>query len=139
MSVVMDLYSRRIVGWSLKNNRTAALTKAALLKAIRNRHPPKGLIFHTDQGIEYRANDVLNIHKRYGFIPSMNRAYHCTDNAEMESFFHSFKGEFLRERSSEMSMICVMDWQDISSIFIIEFDGTSSLNYQSPVKYEAAV
>ena len=87
LAVVLDLYSRRLVGWSLKSNRTAVLTKAALLMAIRNRRHPEGLIFHSDQGIEYRALALLNIHKRYGIKPSINRAYRCTDNAEMESFF----------------------------------------------------
>ncbi|MRI34311.1 hypothetical protein EOPP23_15075 [Endozoicomonas sp. OPT23] len=136
LAVVMGLYSRRIVGWSLKNNRTASLTKAALLKAIRNRRPPKGLVFHTDQGIEYRANVILKIHKRYGFIPSMNRAYHCTDNAEMESFFHSFKGEFFTGTVFRNTH----HLRDALAGYIQHFYNRirrhSSLNYQSSVKYE---
>ncbi len=139
LAVVMDLYSRRVVGWSLKNHRTAALTKAALLMAIRKRRPPKGLLFHTDQGIEYRAKDIQNIHTRYGFIASMNRAYHCTDNAEMESFFHSLKGEFF----TGTTFRSVHHLRDSIAGYIQHFYNRarlhSSLNYQSPVEYEAAV
>ncbi len=138
LAVVLDLYSRRVVGWSLKNNRTAALTKAALIMAIRNRRPPEGLIFHTDQGIEYRAIQIQNVHKRYGFIPSMNRAYHCTDNAEMESFFHSLKGELLTGNTFRD----VYQLRDSIAGYIQHFYNRtrlhSSLNYQTPVEYEAA-
>ncbi len=138
LAVVMDLYSRRVVGWSLKNNRTAALTKAALLMAIRNRRPGKGLLFHTDQGIEYRASEIQKIHHRYGFTPSMNRAYRCTDNAEMESFFHTFKGEFF----TGTTFRSVHQLRDGIAGYIQHFYNRtrlhSSLNHKSPVEYEMA-
>ncbi len=138
LAVVLDLYSRRVVGWSLKNNRTAALTKAALLMAIRKRRPPEGLLFHSDQGIEYRATELQKVHKRYGFNTSMNRAYHCTDNAEMESFFHSLKGELI----TGSSFRSVHHLRDSIAGYIQHFYNRarlhSSLNYQSPVEYEAA-
>ncbi len=138
LAVVLDLYSRKVVGWSLKNNRTAALTKAALLMAIRNRRPPKGLVFHSDQGIVFRATELHNVHKRYGFIPSMNRAYRCTDNAEMESFFHSLKGELI----TGTTFRSVHHLRDSLAGYIQHFYNRarlhSSLNYQSPVEYEAA-
>ncbi|CAM3879475.1 IS3 family transposase [Parendozoicomonas haliclonae] len=138
LAVVLDLYSRRVVGWSLKNNRTAALTKTALLMAIRNRRPPEGLIFHSDQGIEFRASELQNTHKRYGIKPSMNRAYHCTDNAEMESFFHTLKGELITGTTFRN----VYHLRDSIAGYIQHFYNRarlhSSLNYQSPVEYEAA-
>ncbi len=138
LSAVLDLYSRRIVGWSLGSRRTVDLTKASLMMAIRNRRPEKGLLFHTDRGIEYRANEIQAVHQRYGIIPSMNRPGQCTDNAEMESFFHSLKGELIKNKyfSSEYHL------RDSVAGYIQHFYNRtrlhSSLNYQSPVEYETA-
>jgi transposase InsO family protein len=96
LATVMDVYSRRILGWSLGNDRTTNLTIAALRNAEKDRKLSKGLIFHTDRGIEYTAfrfQDELN---RRGMRHSVNRPGHCTDNAHMESFFHTLKTELIR-------------------------------------------
>ncbi len=106
---------------------------------IRNRRPSEGLVFHTDRGIEYRAHEIQDIHKRYGIIPSMNRSGQCTDNAEMESFFHSFK----TERIKGTHFYGEMHFRDCIAGYIQHFYNLarlhSSLNYQSPVEYETAV
>ncbi|PJE79342.1 hypothetical protein CI610_01694 [invertebrate metagenome] len=96
LAVVLDLYSRRIVGWSMNKRRTVELTKASIMMALRKKQPTRGLVFHADRGIEYRAHAIQSIHERYGIIPSMNRPGQCTDNAEMESFFHSLKAELIK-------------------------------------------
>ncbi|WP_430869312.1 IS3 family transposase [Crenobacter cavernae] len=95
LAVVMDLYSRRVIGWSLGEQKTAELTLRALRQAIRQREPGSGLIFHTDRGVEYGAHLIQTELVRYGIRSSMNRPGRCTDNAHMESFFHSLKAEAL--------------------------------------------
>ena len=91
----MDMYSRRIIGWALANHRKASLTCEALKMAIAVRQPETGLLFHSDRGIEYAALDYQAVLIQYGIKPSMNRPRQCTDNAHMESFFHSFKSEWV--------------------------------------------
>ena len=98
LAVVMDIYSRRILGWSLSKTRTTALSLTALRYAIKGRDPGDGLIFHTDRGIEYTAYKYKNKLMELGMRQSLNRAGHCTDNGHMESFFHSLKAELIRGR-----------------------------------------
>tara|TARA_Y100000296_G_scaffold81183_1_gene107912 strand:- start:17 stop:835 length:819 start_codon:yes stop_codon:yes gene_type:complete len=98
-AVVMDRFSRRIVGWSLSTQRTATLTIDALRHAIRHRKPAQGLHFHSDRGIEYAALDFKAKLRQHGFIQSMNRPASMNDNAHMESFFHSLKVEGLYKKT----------------------------------------
>lgn len=93
LAVVMDLYSRRILGWSLGANRKATLTRAALLKALSHRKVEDGLIFHTDRGAEYGANLIQDELARAGIKSSMNRPESITDNIHVESFFRTLKTE----------------------------------------------
>jgi transposase InsO family protein len=95
MAVVMDKYSRRLLGWSLSKRRDAELTRSALRHALQRRQPAPGLIFHTDRGIEYAAHDYRAALSRRGIVQSMNRPGQMNDNAHMESFFHSMKSEYL--------------------------------------------
>ncbi len=87
LAVVMDLFSRRIIGWSLGKNRKVSLTLKALEHAVRNRRPEAGLIFHSDWGVEYAARKSKKRLKELEFIQSMNRAGKMTDNAHMGLFF----------------------------------------------------
>jgi putative transposase len=98
LAVVMDLYSRRILGWSLSRTRTTQLSLTALRHALRGREPGEGLIFHTDRGIEYTAYKYRNKLEAQGMRQSLNRLGRCTDNGHMESFFHSLKTELIRGR-----------------------------------------
>jgi putative transposase len=98
LAVVIDRYSRKLVGWSLSDRRTVALTLRAMRAAIAKCNPDPGLIFHTDRGIAYRSfifQDLLDAHR---MIASMNRPSQTTDNAVVESFFHTLKAEFFRGR-----------------------------------------
>jgi putative transposase len=85
LAAVMDLFSRRIVGWTLARNRTIEVTLRALKRAIAARNPKPGLLFHSDRGIEYSAYGYQDFLKANGILPSMNRPRHCQDNAHMES------------------------------------------------------
>jgi putative transposase len=95
LAVVMDRFSRRILGWSLSACRDTALTATAFELAIRRRQPQDPLIFHSDRGIEYAAHHYGAVMLRRGIDQSMNRPSKMNDNAHMESFFHSLKSEFL--------------------------------------------
>ncbi|RVU29337.1 integrase core domain-containing protein, partial [Neptunomonas marina] len=110
---------------------------SSLMMAIRNRKPPPGLIFHTDRGVEYRAHEFQAVLDRHGMHAITNRPGCCTDNAEMESFFHTLKGELIKGRSffGEMHLRGKL----VSHIqqFYNRIRLHSSLNYRSPVEYEA--
>jgi transposase InsO family protein len=95
LAVVMDVYSRKIVGWTLGMDRTVNLTARAMQQALRSRALAPGLIFHSDRGIEYGAYRYRDVLTQHGIRPSMNRPRCCQDNAHMESFFHSMKTEEL--------------------------------------------
>ncbi|MBY4676190.1 IS3 family transposase [Marinobacterium arenosum] len=139
LAAVIDLYSRRIVGCSLGKQKTVSLTRASLQMALRNRKPEPGLIFHTDRGVEYRAHEIQALLKKHGIQASANRPGMCTDNAEMESFFHTLKGELIKKRTfyGEMHL------RDKLTGYIQHFYNRvrlhSSLNYLSPVEYEAMI
>ena len=136
LAAVMDLYSRKVVGWSFGNNRKGQLTKRALLHAIRNRHPPEGLIFHSDRGVEYRCNEYSKALSQHCLVHSNNRPGCCQDNAHMESFFHTLKGELIRGRD-------IKDTERLKrkiNGYIVHFYNKkrlhSALNYCSPLEFE---
>ena len=93
LAVVMDKYSRRVVGWSYGPKKDVALTLRALNSAVQRRRPGRALVFHTDRGTEYAATAFKGRLAELGFIQSMNRPGRMTDNAFIESFFHSMKSE----------------------------------------------
>ena len=98
LSVVMDLYSRRLVAWRLSARRDVGLTLATLNAAVRARRPRPGLVFHSDRGIEYAAQVFRDRLAELGIVQSMNRPGRPTDNAHMESFFHSMKADAIHRR-----------------------------------------
>ncbi|MGC2048749.1 MAG: IS3 family transposase [Gallionella sp.] len=135
MAVVMDRCSRRIIGWALGRQRNVALTLRALNNAVSRRRPPPGLIFHTDRGIEYYANAFRERLAQLQITQSMNRPGKVTDNAFMESFFHSMKadvihGNTFREDNQLLSVLrSYFPFYNHSRMH-------SSLNYVSPATYE---
>ena len=93
LALLMDLYSRYVVGWQLDQTMTDSLVMAALRMAITDRQPRPGLIHHTDRGGQYASHRYRALLQRAGFRQSMNRADHCYDNAFMESCFGTIKTE----------------------------------------------
>jgi len=135
LAVVMDKYSRRVLGWAYGKRKDVALTLKALDRAVRARRPPRGLIFHTDRGIEYAADAFKERLAALGITQSMNRPGKVTDNAYIESFFHSMKADivhgltFTEDREIESA---VRD-------YVPFYNGTrlhSSLNYVPPATFE---
>ena len=96
--VIMDLYSRRILSWSLSETRTTQDTSKVLKRAIYERQPSEGLIFHTDRGIEFTGKEFRKELDKHKMKASVNRLGYCTDNGHMESYFHSLKAELIRGR-----------------------------------------
>ena len=89
----MDKYSRRVVGWSYGPRKDVALTLRALNRAVASRRPKRGLVFHTHRGTEHSATAFKERLAELGLIQSMNRPGKVTDNAFIESFFHSMKAD----------------------------------------------
>ena len=134
---IMDVYSRRILGWSLTNNRTAETVLTLLRRVISKRRPDPGLIFHTDRGIEFMAYAVQKELRKHGLRRSYNRLGYCTDNAHMESFYHSLKGELIRGRG----FTTVEQLRASLSSYIDGFYNRtrlhSGIGYTSPISYES--
>jgi putative transposase len=135
LAVVMDRFSRRIVGWSLSLRRDAALTCSALLHAVRRRKPTRPLIFHSDRGIEYAAHQFKATIAKFQFTQSMNRPGRINDNAFMESFFHSLKSEFLFGKTFH----CDSDLRQALTHYLPFYNQQrlhSSIGYLSPLDFE---
>jgi transposase InsO family protein len=95
LAVILDLYSRKIVGWSMSNRITSQLVIDAIENAILDRKPEVKLIFHSDRGTQYSSADFRKILKKHGIIQSMSGKGNCYDNAVAESFFHTLKTELV--------------------------------------------
>lgn len=137
LAVIIDQYSRRLVGWKMGPQRTIELTADALQRAIERRRPPAGLIFHSDRGSEYAGYDFRDRLARHGIVQSMNRPKTMTDNAHMESFFHSMKSDVIhgypQRRPAEL--------ESVVRSYISHYNRRrlhSALAYRSPIDYERA-
>ena len=135
LAVVMDKYSRRVLGWAYGQRKDVALTLKALNRAVHRRKPPRGLIFHTDRGIEYAAFAFKERLNELGIVQSMNRPGKVTDNIYIESFFHSMKSDIVHG-------LTFTDDHEIKQAvrdYIPFYNGTrlhSSLNYVPPATFE---
>lgn len=134
-AVVLDLYSRKVVGWSFSRKRNSELTKSALRMALSREAPESGCIFHSDQGIEYAAHEYRAMVEAAGLTRSMSRKGNPLDNATMESFFHTLKAELVHHRMFENDIEAVAH-----IVEYIEFYNRerlhSGIDYQSPENYE---
>ncbi len=136
LATVIDLFSRKVVGWSMDDNMRVSLVNDALEMAISRRNPKAGLVWHTDRGSQYASNAHKNLLKENGIIQSMSRKGNCWDNAVAESFFHSLKTEFtnheiFKTRAQANEMIF-----EYIEVFYNRQRMHSSNNYLSPVEYE---
>ena len=135
LAVVMDKYSRRVLGWAYGRRKDVTLTLSTLERAVRYRKPPRGLIFHTDRGIKYAATAFKERAGELGIVQSMNRPGKVTDNAYIESFFHSMKTDIVH------GLTFTEDRQIQKAVrdYIPFYNGTrlhSSLNYVPPATFE---
>ena len=135
LAVIIDRFSRRVVGWSIANHRTSKLTIAALQHAMRTRRPAQGLHFHSDRGIEFSSLEFKAKLRQHGFVQSMNRASHINDNAYIESFFHSLKIEGLFKMTFDTDQKL---WDEVISYiqFYNQHRLHSSIGYLPPAAFE---
>jgi transposase InsO family protein len=137
LAAVMDRHSRRVLGWSLAARRDLALTLAALNRALLRRRPAPGLVFHSDRGTEYAAYAYRARLAACGIVQSMNRPRELTDNAFIESFWHSLKSEVIHGRrfGSEAALrrAIVRFMRHYNRHWL-----HSALGYRAPIDYERA-
>lgn len=137
LAVVLDFFSRKIVGWAASDNINADLCCRALKMALIRRRPPKELIHHSDRGVQYASSDYRQILINNNFSQSMSRKGNCYDNAIVESFMHTLKVERVNRRAYLNNLSAQIDVADYIDNFYNSKRRHSSIDYLSPVDYEA--
>ena len=139
LACIMDLASRRIVGWSISERIKADLVCEALKSAYWRRKPPEGLIMHSDRGSQYASDQHRRLIQDYGMIQSMSRRANCWDNAAMESLFKTLKVERiygLRYETRAQARLDIVNWIEG---FYNQWRMHSSIGYKTPVSVEASL
>lgn len=136
LAVIMDLFSRKIVGWSLDTTMTNQLIMDAFKMAVASRNVEPGLILHSDRGVQYRSGEYQALLLGEKMKPSMSRKGNCWDNAAMEAFFARFKVEALYAEdvtNKQEAYTCVFDYIEM---FYNSHRRHSTLGYKSPNSFE---
>jgi putative transposase len=136
LAVILDLASRRIVGWALRPTLERELVLAALHMALTHRQPPRGGLHHSDRGSQYAAADYRRMLTAHGFKASMSRRGDCWDNAVTESFFATFKVELVYESDWATRDAAGRDIFEFIEVWYNRERRHSSLGYCTPVEYE---
>lgn len=136
LAAVMDLFSRKIVGWAMAPTMPAELVCAALQMAIAQRQPAEGLIVHTDRGSQYASELHRDLLKRHHLLPSMSRKGNCWDNAVMERFFLNLKMERVWQTDYANHGEAIRDITDYIVVFYNSTRLHSTLGYLPPNAYE---
>lgn len=137
LAVLLDLYSRRVVGWATREDLSHHLTKQALRMALQQRGTVQGTLHHTDRGSQYACFQYRLLAESAGLVMSMSRPGNCWDNAPMESFFASLKMERVRHRRYLTRAQAHADLADYIERFYNRKRLHSALDYQTPVQFEA--
>ena len=136
LATVLDLYSRKIVGWNMSNRINSSLVNKALLMATWQRKPAKGLIWHTDRGVQYASESHLRIINQHSIKQSMSKKGDCWDNAVAESFFNTLKSELIHHckfKTREEAKNVIFEYIEV---FYNRNRIHSNNNYLSPVDFE---
>lgn len=136
LAVVMDLFSRKVVGWSMSSQMKAGLVSDALLMALLIRKPDRGMIHHSDRGSQYACHDYQALLSEHGMICSMSRKGNCWDNAVVERFFRSLKSDQTEHRRYATREEAKKDVIDYVEMFYNSQRYHSYLGYVSPADYE---
>lgn len=136
LAAVMDLYSKRIVGYSMQKRLSRELVIEAMNIAISNRHPGRGLIAHSDRGSQYASSDYQKLLRQHGFICSMSRKGDVWDNSPMESFFHTLKTELVYHRRFKSRSEAKLAIFEYIEVFYNRRRLHSALDYESPAEFE---
>jgi putative transposase len=136
LAIVIDLYSRKVVGWSMGTRMKAQLVCDALTMAMWQRKPKAGLIVHSDQGVQYACHQYRRILRLHGFVGSMSKKGCCWDNAVAESFFGSLKQERVHWRNYQTRYAAQQDVLNYITMWYNSKRMHSYLDYQSPNEFE---
>ena len=136
LAVILDLFSRLVVGWSVSASNDTALASEALRRAVTSRHPKAGLLHHTDRGSPYAALAYTAILRQHGIIASMSRAGDCYDNAVVESFFGTLKTELIGGHVYPSRAVATAAIADYIGNFYNPQRRHSHLQYLSPIEFE---
>lgn len=136
LAVVLDIYSRLVVGWAMDAHRDEALVEQAARMALAHRQPEPGLLHHSDRGSQYSATDYRELLEQYGIVMSMSGKGDCYDNALMESFFGTLKSECVDRQSFASRAQARLVIFEYLEVFYNRQRLHSSLGYLSPVTYE---
>jgi len=137
LAVVIDLFSRTVVGWSMGSRMTSSLVNSALLMAIWKRKPVKGLIFHSDRGSQYASDSYRKLLSNHGIFSSMSRKGDCWDNAVAESFFHTLKIELVHHCDYKTRIDARTSIFEYIEVFYNRQRSHSVNGYEAPLVYES--
>jgi len=138
LAAVIDLFSRKIVGWEMADHLRAELCVNALSMAIERRRPDPGLLHHSDRGVQYACEAYRSFLDRYGIEPSMSRTGDCYDNAAMESFFSTLKRELIYHEKYQTRDEARLSIFEYIEVFYNRKRRHSAIGYQSPESFEAS-
>ncbi|ALN83600.1 integrase core domain protein [Lysobacter capsici] len=136
LAVVLDLFSRQVVGWATRPTQHTDLVLQALLAAVWRRKPEPGLLLHSDQGSQFTSEDWQSFLKAHGIVCSMSRRGNCHDNAAMESFFQLLKRERIKQRIYNTHADARGDVFDYIELFYNPKRRHSSNDGLSPIEFE---
>ena len=137
LAVIVDLFSRRVVGWAMSDSLERELCLAALRMALQTRRPAPGLVHHSDRGTQYASCDYRQLLDDHGLICSMSRRANCWDNAVAESFFSTLKIELVGHRVFKTRREATQAVFDYVEAFYNQKRLHSSIGYRSPAEFEA--
>jgi len=136
LTVIIDLFSRMVVGWALSSSLSHEMVVTALKRAIKNRRPGKGLIFHSDRGVQYACTGFRKELGKHDFVQSMSRKGNCWDNAVAESFFGVMKTELVYHERYEGHQDTLHSIFEYIEVFYNRERKHSTIGYLTPVEYE---
>ena len=139
LATVIDLYSRKVVGWSMDDTMKVSLVNDALNMALKHRTPKNGLVLHTDRGSQYASYEHRDLLKQYGIIQSMSRKGNCWDNSVAESFFKSLKNELVYQTYFYTKKQAKLEIFKYIELFYNRIRSHSYLNGLSPVEFEEKI
>ena len=137
LAVILDLYSRRVIGWAMGHRLTVDLAERALTMALVNRTPTAGLLHHSDRGSQYAATSYQQLLATRGITASMSRTGNCWDNACIENFFGTLTRELVYHRRYATRNEATQDIFEYIEVFYNRRRRHSTLGYHSPAEYEA--
>ena len=136
LAIVLDLYSRRVIGWVFSSQPNSELSTHALQLAVQHRRPEHPVLFHTDQGVQYSSDQFQRSLRTHGITASMSRRGNCLDNAVTERFFRSLKTERVNNRQYKTRQEAMQDIAEYIEPFYNQIRRHSTLGNLSPAEYE---